>query len=164
MLSLARTHKLAPRKRHVLPPGFWEKVNKEGGGDACWLWVRGKSPSGYGKFTRGGKDYRAHRVALQFSTQKSGQRRLATHGPCHNKGCVNPRHLSWQTAEGNMADKLRDGTHTRGERNGAHRLVEWQVRRIRADTRSQRQIAAVYGICKATVGHIKTRRNWAWLA
>ncbi len=163
MLSLARSHKLAPRKRHVLPPGFWSKVDKSGGEGSCWLWVRGKTNGGYGKFKRGGKMYYAHRVALQWATQKSGRRRLATHGTCHARACVNPAHLDWQTYKGNAADKVRDGTLIRGERHGRSKLTEGQVLDIRNDPRTCLQLAAAYGVSDANVRHIKNRHRWAWL-
>lgn len=163
MLSLARSHKLAPRKRHVLPPGFWAKVDCSGGEGACWIWGRGKNTNGYGVFNRGGKRYYAHRAVLQFVTQREGEDLFATHGPCHTKNCVNPAHLSWQGAHGNMADKVRDGTHVRGERHGQNKLTEEQVHAIRADARSQSHIAAAYRVARTTVRDIKTRRKWGWL-
>lgn len=163
MLSLARTHKLAPRKRHVLPSNFWDKVDKTGGEDACWLWMRGKS-SGYGNFRRGDEYYYAHRVALQWFTQKEGYGLEAAHGPCNIRHCVNPAHLSWKTRKENAQDMIRDGMAPRGERQGRSKLTEAQVLAIRSDPRPQPQIAASYGIARGHVGGIKSRRFWGWLA
>lgn len=163
MLSLARTHKLAPRKRHVLPPGFWSKVDRSGGADACWVWGGGRTGKGYGQFRRGDKMYASHRVVLQWSTQREGKDLFATHGPCHNKGCVNPKHLSWKTPKGNAADRTRDGTEHHGEGKAQSKLTEAQVLAIRSDTRSQRQIAVAYGIAPSNVHYMKTRRHWKWL-
>lgn len=30
---------------------------------------------------------------------------------CHNRGCVNPRHLRWGTRQDNIADRILDGTN-----------------------------------------------------
>lgn len=163
MLSLARSHKLAPRKRHVLPSNFWDKVDRSGGEDACWEWLAYRS-SGYGKFSRRrGETYYAHRVVLQFFTQREGEGLEAAHGPCHRRHCVNPKHLSWKTHKENAADMLRDGTSPRGERQGRNKLTEAQVLAIRADPRPQPQIAADYGISSPHVSGIKSRRFWGWL-
>lgn len=163
MLSLAKTHKLAPRKRHVLPPGFWDRVDKSGGEDACWEWMMPKTTGGYGQFRRGDKMYAPHRVVLQWATQKEGKDLFATHGPCHNKGCVNPEHLSWKTPKGNAADRTRDGTEHHGEEKAQSKLTEAQVLAIRSDPRPQRQIAVAYGIARSNVHHIKSRHKWGWL-
>lgn len=114
-------------------------------------------------FRRGRKHCYAHRVVLQWATQKKGKGLEASHGPCREPSCVNPAHLSWKTHKENMADRVRDGTTNRGERCHSHKLIEAQVLAIRADTRLQREIAADYRVSTTTVGGIKTRHKWGWL-
>jgi transposase len=64
------------------------------------------------------------------------------------------------------ADKLRDGTHQRGERQGQHRLTAERVLEIRgrnAAGESQRFLAAEFGVSRSTIAGCVKRRNWAWL-
>ena len=48
----------------------------------------------------------------------------------------------------------------RGERNGNAKLTAEAVREIRASTESLRVLAERYGVCRSTVSHIRTGRNW----
>lgn len=72
--------------------------------------------------------------------------------------------LRWASAAENEADKLAHGTIARGSRGGNSRLTENQVRAIRADHRSQRRIAADYGITQANVSSLKLRKTWSHVA
>jgi hypothetical protein len=85
---------------------------------------------------------------------------------CHSDG--NPANnavsnLRYDTPAGNNADKLLHGTSNRGVRHSRNKLTEAQVLCIRADTRSQRIVAAEYGIHWVTVSAIRLRKKWAWL-
>lgn len=50
--------------------------------------------------------------------------------------------------------------YAKGERNGFSKLTAEQVREIRADTRTQQQIADQYGVARTTIGAIKRGKNW----
>jgi hypothetical protein len=57
----------------------------------------------------------------------------AIHGPCHDRDCINYRHLSWGTPKQNSQDRKRDGTQTlnRGSDNGQAKLTGEDVMEIR---------------------------------
>lgn len=85
---------------------------------------------------------------------------------CHCDGSRTNNALSnlrWDTRPGNHADKIAHGTHCQGERIGTSRLRRSQVLAIRADPRSHTLIARDYGVARALVSLIKSRRRWAWL-
>ena len=69
--------------------------------------------------------------------------------------------LRWGTKRENTADRGRHGNFPRGERNGCAKLTTKQVLAIRADSRTQRLIAADYGITEVNVSLIRRRRRWA---
>ena len=128
--------------------------------DECIVWPFHKS-RGYGHVRYQGSDVQAHRLALILFTGKDFPDLHAAHGPCHNRACVNPHHLSWLTAEQNNADKLRDGTYQGGVRHHATRLTEQDVLSIRARRSGgeiYRTIAADYGMTISAIQMICARK------
>lgn len=119
--------------------------------------------SGYGKLTFAGKKCTAHRAALILKTGENHPGKEAAHGPCHNRRCCNPHHLSWKTVAENHADKIRDDTHNRGQRHYRAKLTPEQVREILADGRMHKVIAGDYGISRSVVSAIKTGLHWKWI-
>lgn len=82
-------------------------------GDDCLLWPYAKGTAGYGQTNINGTPMSAHRAVLILATGEPPYPDMqAAHAPlvCHNRLCVNPRHLRWATRIENMADKVLDGT------------------------------------------------------
>jgi hypothetical protein len=90
---------------------------------------------------------------------------------CHGEGGKRdnrPENLRYGTRKENSADKMRDGTHNRGERNSMSKLTEDQVVYIRCQLENAprgraAQVARELGVNKETVRAVKEGRNWAWL-
>lgn len=81
---------------------------------------------------------------------------------------VNNHHsnLEWGSKRDNTHDAMRHGTFPRGERCGAARLTERQVRDVRsrlAAGETAVSIAAPLGVDPATIGAIKRGKSWGWL-
>ncbi len=136
--------------------------------DRCIVWPYARTGKGYGKLYVGGKLHGAHRLALELAAGPPPARGMtAAHAPsiCHNRLCVNPRHLRWATQAENHADKVEDGTHNRGERQHASKLTTADVLAIYVDRRRGRgvQMAAEYGVTPAAISGIRRGRTWSWL-
>ena len=140
---------------------FWDKVNKT---STCWEWTAHLNNKGYGQFRYQGKPRLAHRMSAYLAGLLPD---LAdtNHHVCHtcdNPKCVNPDHLFVGTRADNMADMAAKsrGSGAKGEANCNSKLTPAKVQAIRADTRSQRKIAADYGVSNQTINMICRRLIW----
>src|SRR3990167_2290908 len=76
--------------------------------DECWLWLGGKTGSGYGRFWMNGKNRCSNRVALEIKIGRIPDGLFACH-TCDNPSCCNPKHLFCGTPKQNMDDMIRKG-------------------------------------------------------
>lgn len=161
-------------RKHGIPRGprasrgeslSWLRGHIDCPSDECLIWPFCRNGE-YGRVFFEGRDQNAHRVALILFTGIDPKDLEAAHGPCHNPQCVNPNHLSWKTSSENHMDKVRDGTHHRGERNPSNKITEEEILLIRKRCEAgefQHTIAKDYGINSRHVSRIKLRRTWKWL-
>jgi len=89
---------------------------------------------------------------------------------CHNNGIRDDNRLDnlrWDTPKNNEKDKLRHGTHQRGEKSANAKLTENDVRQItnlHQAGMSHAAIARKVGdILPETIGLIIRGKNWSWL-
>lgn len=85
---------------------------------------------------------------------------------CHNNGDSTDNrlcNLRWGTHKDNAKDKILHGTHQYGESCPRSKLTEAQAIAILESTKTYAEIAKDHGVCKSTVTHIKTGRNWPHL-
>ena len=146
--------------------------------DGCLIWPYGKCSNGYGQARVDGKQRSAHLIALEHVTPRpagkvcsvrgdwvDGSKLEAAHGPCHDRSCCNPLHLSWLTTAENAADRKRDGTHPTNENHGSCKLSDADVARIRSlwegpyrgpnrTGPSQSELADQFGCGKSQICHI----------
>lgn len=155
---------------------FWAKVEKTEG---CWFWKGAIAKSGYGNFRAStAKTVSAHRAAWEF-----------THGPIENddevlhecdvRNCVRLSHLFRGTQADNMRDMHAKGrgmsgeTHwlhshpersPQGERNGAAKLTEADVREIwrlhETGAWSMGRIGRHLGVSPHSIRNVLIGRTW----
>lgn len=134
--------------------------------DECIIWPYTIGTYGYGRVYVEGVLRDAHRVVLERMAGPAPSPGMdAAHAPlvCHNRACVNPRHLRWATRKQNNADKLIDGTHVRGERNASTKLTPVQVLAIFRGHQSHAALASEYGVTESNIRAIRNGRSWGWL-
>jgi len=150
------------RKPVSLEERFWRYVDRRGP-DECWPWTGATNEHGYGVMRptgqRTGPTVKAHRVAMLIAGHDiEGWDVLHT---CDNPPCCNERHLFRGTKADNLADM-----HAKGRAN--HRasaaLTDDEVRAIRhrvAAGELQRDLAAEYGVAKATMSMLVNGKTYA---
>lgn len=149
-------------------PKAWLEAHVGHDSDDCLIWPFYRNDNGYGRLYGGrSRQVYAHRIMCALS---HGEPPSSTYEAAHScgrghEGCVNPRHLRWDTTQGNADDRVLHGTENKGERNGHARLTEPQVLEIcrLVLSTSERVIASRYGISRQAVNDIKNGRRWGWL-
>ena len=140
---------------------FMDKVQKDPN-TGCWEWIKCKDSDGYGIFTIGNKNYRAHRLIADHYG-KDITDKVVRH-QCDNPGCVNPDHLLTGTHTDNMKDRSNRDRQAKGSNNGTSKLTESQVmdmrNRYHAGGVTIREISKEYPISEEMCGRILKRNAW----
>lgn len=146
---------------------LWNRVNRNGPlpppekdcvGN-CWEWVGDTARGGYGRISVNGKQTVAHRIAYMLTYGPISDDICVCH-KCDNRLCVRPEHLFL----GTMKDNVRD-MHIKGRNvNGGAILTSAQVSEIRKKYAkggyTHKSLGLEYGVSKATIKDIITRRTW----
>lgn len=118
--------------------------------------------AGYLQLVIRGRNYFVHRLVAEAFVPKILGRTDVNHknGDKHDNRAGN---LEWATRQQNIrhsVDVLGNGVR---DRHASARLTPGDVLSIRSDPRLHREIAAEYGVSRATVGDIKSGRRWSTL-
>lgn len=138
---------------------FWETMRDVPRYDSqCWEWAGSFVSKGYGKITKEGKSYGAHRISYTIF-----------HGPipdglqvlhkCDNPPCVNPEHLFMGTAMDNTRDMMLKDRHKGPIRKLLVRDVI-AIKLLIAQGVPYKKISASYGISRCHVSEIKHGKVW----
>jgi hypothetical protein len=163
-----RTRRGTPLDAPIRPVADWRNLTPAqrvmqrvvADGD-CLIWQGQVNRSGYGKITVGGRYTTTHRVMCE-DAHGPGPGLAARHS-CDRPACVNPAHLSWGSIAENNADMASRGRgrSPRGSAQPTSKVTEDDVRAIRADSRPYAVIAEQYGISKAAISLMRSRKTWA---
>jgi hypothetical protein len=131
--------------------------------NGCILWIGCRDSHGYGQLRVGGRKKKlAHRLSYELSVGPIPEGLHVLHR-CDTPLCINPDHLFVGTNSDNVRDKLSKGRGTHGPTTGNAKLTPEDVMKIRNDSRTQRVIAAEYGVSSSRICEIKTRKAWNYL-
>lgn len=129
-------------------------------------WYRLKTyvrKSGYAFVHIGPRLRRVHQLVLEAFVGPCPPGMEVRHFPDRDPANNNLSNLSYGTRVQNSFDKTLHGT---AYRSGTRKLNESQVREIRqrlSDGESAGKLAKIFGVGKAAIFNIKSRRKWAWL-
>ena len=132
---------------------FEEKVDRSG---ECHEWTASKRPNGYGQFFYDGTVGYAHRYSYELHRGGIPAGLFVCHS-CDNPGCVNPEHLFLGRPKDNTRDMVSKGRAATGEKNGAAKLSDAQVRDIKGRrSRGERVkgLAEEFGVCRDQISNI----------
>lgn len=156
-------HPDAPYRREAVVTRFWGMVDQSGGPDACWPWTGYRDGSGYGLYFYEDRKQPAHRLARSFATGEGCPDGFEACHSCDCPPCCNPKHLRFDSRQGNVDDMTGRGRQARGERNGHSKLTERDVVAIReraAAGATGKSLAEDYGVSQGLVNEILKGKRW----
>ncbi len=145
-----------------------------GGAEGCWEWIGARLVSGYGAIGTGARcatTALAHRLALERANGPIPAGLRVCHH-CDNPPCFRTvpdskypnGHLFLGTDKDNSDDKIRKGRYRQAGVSGAEhhaaKLTEADIPIVRDRSNTIRSLMSRFGICKATIDHIRARRLW----
>ena len=133
---------------------FWEKVKTDGD---CYNWIAGLS-NGYGQIQLGGRNKRATHVAwfLEYNEWPKNQ----LNHKCHNRSCVNIKHIYDGTKKENVIDDIMDC------RRSSQKLSPEDVLSIKEKIINDEKIFSIakeYNVSYSTIHSIKSGCTWQYL-
>lgn len=128
----------------------------------CWIWTAVILGNGYGQYQSRGRRISAHRASYAVFVGPVPDGLFVCH-KCDVRSCVNPAHLFLGTPKENSADMVsKNRVRTpRGEANGHSKLTENDIVAIRSDDKTDRALAAKYGVSSSVVNEIRNRKAWS---
>ena len=144
------------------PESFWALTLRVG---PCLEWTGCRSTDGYGLVKFRGSPWRAHRLAWTLARGPIPEGLFVCH-TCDNRSCIELLHLFLGVHGDNMRDRKAKGgyrTAARGERNGAAKLTETDVRQIRELRSSGALVATIarrFHVSVRMVDGIVHHREW----
>ncbi len=136
--------------------------------EECLIWPFSRDNGGYGEIGYGDGKIDVHQLVC---LTLYGPRPSKDHEACHScgrglQGCVNPKHLRWDTRQANNDEMLQHGTRLRGGAKPRANFTDDQVRHIRvrlATGETPTALAREFGADPRRVSEIKHGRSYIYV-
>jgi hypothetical protein len=151
----------------MLPPLFWEKVQKSTDSD-CWPWLA-HTCGGYGHFRAGKQIKKAHRLVYEEMHGPIPLGCVVMHS-CDNRRCVNPRHLAIGTPGDNNRDRDIKNRHVSlsGVNHGMSKLTQDQANELAvfrsSITADVKRFAGRFSVSETAIRDMLSGKTWKHLA
>lgn len=128
----------------------------------CLIWLGPVRRNGYGAIydPERKKTVIAHRAAYEANKGPIPAGLLVCHS-CDTPSCVNPDHLFVGTVKDNSDDMVRKSRSRKGHFPYNTVLPKETVIAIFNDTRSRKEICAIFDVAQSTVAQIKNGSQWS---
>lgn len=147
-------------------PMEWILGNVGFSSDDCLPWPYASGGRGDAVVFHGGRMRSASRVMCEVvhgvPDESLGLECAHSCGNGH-LGCMNPRHLRWDTRAGNHADKVLHGTDNRGLKNPNVKLKESEVLEIINSKEKLIPMAEKYEVSISLISAIRNGKRWRHL-
>ena len=112
------------------------------------------------------KNHSLRTILIDLYKRKKTAKQVVT-TTCKNISCINPDHLRvlarktvFKSAVTDYKNPVRLAKLSAYAREHRAKLTMDQARQIRMSDKTNRELALEYGVCKATIGNIKTGKVW----
>lgn len=129
----------------------------------CRNWQGRLNANGYGIISVGKASVMMHRAAWECQNGPVPDGMQVCHR-CDNRRCVNHEHLFIGTIADNQADKCQKNRQMKGVDCHNARLNADAVIEIRSSEKSAPELALKYGVSRACIGSVKSRKTWKHVA
>jgi len=119
----------------------------------CWIWQRGKSKSGYGRFVYKGHPVHAHILSCEAKYKRKRREEEIVRHLCANRICCNPDHLIFGTRQENAIDCL----YTK---NNITTLDPSDVVNIYKSSKNPKELSILHNVHVSAIYNILSGRTW----
>jgi len=130
----------------------------------CWEWKKSSVGAGYGVISFFKRNYYVHRISYRLFIGEIPNGLMVCH-KCDNVKCFNPEHLFLGTQKDNMSDAIKKNRMKfipkgvyKGKLKYTDKMVS-EMRKMRADGFTIREIRETYGISQAQLWKILTNKT-----
>lgn len=130
--------------------------------DDCIPWPFGKNGAGYGVFQIDGEKWLAHRyIAFENLGPPPSDKHEAAHMPivCHNRKCINKRHIFWATRSENQNHMILDKTMPLGDNHKSTKISDAEIIIIRSSGKKSAEISREYKISQPHASRILNNKR-----
>ena len=138
----------------------------------CLEFIGCRTPLGYGRISVGGETIYAHHLAYELAHGSIPNGHIIMH-TCDNPSCCNAKHLVAGTHKENTHDSMRKGRWNTPRRIAARRAHQGanatrildradieEIRNLKSDGYSCRQIAQRFGVGHNTIWRVVTKQSY----